>query len=573
MTGRRPTDPRDIWQQGDHGRPRSEERAGGLRRGRALRRPPRRQWLAVAGYGALVPMCLGLAAVAFLVVAPPLDAVRERLIERVNARTGATLAIAGPASLSLFPRPGVSFSDVAVLAPEGRDGVPIATVPSIDIEVSLWSLLLRRPRVGHVTLNRPTIELIVDGQGRRNWELAVAGRKRGPAAVSDAGGPAVPAEQSRPATRAAAKFVGGSVRVIDATLRYRDERAGARYEIGGISFVAAAGGEQDPSEISGTLWWRGVEVGFSGTAAPLRELLGDRPAPLSLKVSAAPVEAAYEGTLALKGGVAADGKLSLKAPSAQALRDWLGTGWPAGSAADALAFAAHVTASNERVALSSLQASLGDASLAGSLGVELKGRPKVSGKLQVSELDLGKLLVRRGKRADEPAAAAPAASGPTQPTGAERRESRRGWSEEAIDPQILAFADADLTLAVERFVYKDVKTGPGRVAAVVEAGVAKVALEEVELYGGRGQGKLMLDGSGSLLDMAAHLKLVGVSIQPLLGDAAGVQWLDGRGSVTLALSGKGLSEREIVEGLNGKVDATVADGAIKGVDVGKIVRD
>jgi AsmA protein len=572
MTRHRSTDPGDIWQEVRRGVPRPGGRPDRVQPPPGGRRPPRRRWPAVVGYGGLALVCLCLAAAAFLVMAPPLEAVRERLIERVKARTGATLAIAGPASLSLFPRPAVSFSDVAVL---GEGAAPIATVPSVDIEVSLWSLVLRQPRMGHVTFNQPTIELVVDGQGRRNWEFGSAGRKRRATGASDAGGgdlPA-PAKQSRSATQAAERLAGGSVRVIDATLRYRDDRAGTRYEIGAFNLTAAAGGADDPSEIEGTLVWRGVEVRFSGTAAPLREMLGDRPAPVSLKVSAAPAEAAYQGTLALEGGVSAAGKVSLKAPSAQALRDWLGTSWPGGSAADALAFSAEVVATGERVTLSALEASLGDAALAGSVAVDLKGRPKVSGKLQVSELDLGSLFVPQGKGADMPALAPPTAAAPGQAGEAERRAPRRGWSEEAIDPQILRLADADLILAVERLVYKGVKAGPGRLAAVVNGGVAKLALEDVALYGGRGKGKLTLDGSGSTLAMAASLNLGGVSLDPLLADAAGVRWLDGRGAVTLALSGSGLSERQMVDSLSGKVDVAVADGGVRGIDVGKVMRD
>lgn len=156
-----------------------------------MRRPPApsRRWLAVAGYGGLALLCLGLAAVAFLLVAPPLDAVRDRLIEKVNTRSGRTLVVAGPASLSLYPRPVVSVSDVAVLGPGGK---PIATVPSLDIEASLWSLLLRQPQVGRLTLHRPAIDLTVDGQGRRNWEFAGVRRKRAPPAAGDARGDDAP---------------------------------------------------------------------------------------------------------------------------------------------------------------------------------------------------------------------------------------------------------------------------------------------------------------------------------------------------------------------------------------------
>jgi AsmA protein len=525
MTDRPFPDPNDIWQKGQaEGLPR-ERRAGRARQPAAQRRPParhrtqRRGWLALAGYGGLGLVCISLAAVAFLFLASPIDAVRDRLIERVNARIGGTVAVSGPASLVLFPRAAVSFKDVAVLAPEGGKSAPIATVPSLEIEVSLWSLLLRQPQVGRLTLHRPAIELSVDAQGRRNWEIAA---KRTPApSTADAAGarkppaPAGPDAAARPPS-AAQRIAGGSVRILDATLRYRDERSGEHYEISALNLDLAADDREGPVAVEGALTWRGEQLRVSGSASPLRTILSGQPVELVLKVAGAPIEAAYAGTLTLKGGgIASNGRISLKAASARALADWLGIAWTAGSAADALAVSAQMELADAQVTLSSLEASLGDATAAGSLALDLKGRPKLSGKLQLSELELGKLLVRTSKRQDAPAAAPPAA-GPAAPPQPARPERAKGWSEEPIDAKLLGLADADLALSVGRLLYKDVKTGAGTLSLVVEAGVAKAAFEAVTLYGGRGKGSLTLDGTAAALAVAADLELVGVAIEPLL---------------------------------------------------------
>jgi len=577
MTGRPSPDSGDIWRQGRVEDPRSERRAGGSPRARTKRRPQRgsRRWLAGAGYSGLALVCLCLAAVVFLLVAPPLDAVRDRLIERVNARTGRTLVIAGPASLSLFPRVAVSLSGVSLLAPEGMEGAPIATIPSLEAEVSLWSLLSRRPQVGRLTLHRPTIELTIDAQGRRNWEF-IAPRAL-PSTAADAGGrdPQLPTHTVPPAERttvATLERLGvRSVRVVDATLRYRDERSGSRYEIGSLDLVVAAKDLDGHVELNGTLAWRGVQVGFSGTASPLRAILSDQLAQLAVKVSGAPIEAAYEGTSALKGGISAEGKVSIKAPSARALGDWLGAAWLASSTADPLAISGHVVAANGQVTFSPIEATLGEAALEGSLAVDVTGRPSVRGKLQISELDLGRILVRRSTHADVPASQ-PLATGPAAPPQPEIAAGRKGWSDQAIDPQLLAAADADLALSVGRLIYRDLKTGPSTLSVAVNGGLAKMVLENVELYGGRGQGELTLDGTGRTLAFRTSLNLAGVSVLPLLNDAGGVGWLDGRGTIALALSGHGLSERQIVEALNGKVDVAVAEGAMTGIDIGKIMR-
>ena len=46
-----------------------------------------------------------------------------------------------------------------------------------------------------------------------------------------------------------------------------------------------------------------------------------------------------------------------------------------------------------------------------------------------------------------------------------------------------------------------------------------------------------------------NLMLEGVSAQPLLKDALGFEWLEGRSTIAVALAGQGVSERQIVEHL------------------------
>src|SRR6185295_1078643 len=122
----------------------------------------RRRSLAVLGYGALAFACLGAAAIAFLLVAAPVDLVRDRVIEQVRARTGRDLVVAGPTALSLFPRPAISLSDVSLSAPEGLEAPPTLVVPTLEAELRLWSVLAAQPAVERITLHRPTIELSVD---------------------------------------------------------------------------------------------------------------------------------------------------------------------------------------------------------------------------------------------------------------------------------------------------------------------------------------------------------------------------------------------------------------------------
>jgi AsmA protein len=93
----------------------------------------------------------------------------------------------------------------------------------------------------------------------------------------------------------------------------------------------------------------------------------------------------------------------------------------------------------------------------------------------------------------------------------------------------------------------------------------------MQLYGGRGRGVVTLDGSAQVPATAVNLTLDRVAALPLLKDAMGFEWLEGHCSLTIALTGQGVSERQIVEGLNGKAELTTASGAINGFDMGKLL--
>jgi AsmA protein len=189
----------------------------------------------------------------------------------------------------------------------------------------------------------------------------------------------------------------------------------------------------------------------------------------------------------------------------------------------------------------------------------------------VSDLDMGSLLVRPAKGSRNAPAAGSQTAPPASAPSATAPRKVRGWRDDPIDLALLQLADADIALSVGRLAYKDMAAGPGRLSLVIKGGAMSMTLESIELYGGRGKGLVTLDATAEVPVVSANLALVSVSMPGLLGDALGLEWLDGRGNVTLALAGQGQTERQIVEGLNGKLDMAVADGAMIGADVGKII--
>jgi len=560
-------------------------------------------WLALAGYGGLVLGCLVLAAATFLVVAAPVDLVRDRLVQQVKARTGRDLVVSGPTSLVLFPQPAIALANVSFSAPPGMGGEPTLTVGSMEAQLGFASLLTGQVGARRVVLTRPAIELRVDAQGRRSWDLATSKLPPEVSAAGGGGSPSPPAaadtrrseERSTNIAAALESLAPTSVRIVDGTIRYIDEQSGARHDIDALALDITMRDGAGPLEIKGSLGWRGERLAFEGTLSELRALLEERRARLSLKFAGQPIEASYDGAVgAGPGGLALEGNFSLKAPSVQALGTWMGKPIAPGRDAGALSLSSSLTGGSGRMALANVAATLGDTTLSGDLTVESRPvRPYASGSLRLTQLDLGRILTRPGPAS----AAAPRQPNPAAPSGSRQGDpiddilrrndtpaqapqvrgfSKRAggvadWSDDIIDLAPLGLADADLELSADSLIYKDVKTGPTRLSLQLKDNVAKLTLDEMQLYGGRGRGLLTLDGSGQAPATTADLKLVGVSAQPLLKDALGFEWLEGQGTITLALAGQGNSERQIVGTLRGKVDMATANGAIDAIDVPKIL--
>jgi AsmA protein len=582
----------------------SDGRAG--RKGR--RRPRGRRWLAAIGYVALIVVCAIVAAATFFVTMTSFDFVRDGLVQEVRTRTGRDLVVSGATSLSLFPRATLSLANVSLSAPPSMEGAPVVVAEAVEAEVGFLSVLSRRVGVQRLVLTRPVIELRVDAQGRRSWEFAGAAHR--PLRLAQlAGGSERPAASDAPRVEHAVRLaeslerlLPSSVRVIDGTVRYADDRTDTRHEITALDLDLSLNSAAGPLEGKGDLVWRGEKIAFQGLLSPFRALVEDRNARLSLKISGRPVEASYEGVAKFTSSPALEGKINVKASSMAALATWLARPGTAGTDIGELSLSTRLSAADGRVSLPELSATIGETRVTGALSADTAGaRPHLGGTLTLSELDIGRLLMRGGAGAtmkSDDQASGPASAGGTRryaiadllkreekrddasqqgaspaPAGPKRAGGRRDWSDEPIDLAPFGLADADLTLSAERVVYKDLVSGQARLTLGLKDRVAKLTLEDMLLYSGRGRGTLTLDGSGDVPVASADLKLEGVSASPLLRDALGVDWLDGRSTILVAAAGKGRSERRIVETLNGRVEARTSNGSLAGVDIDKLLND
>ncbi len=545
--------------------------------------------------------CLAVALVSFALLANPAEIVRDRLVSHVKAHLDRDLTVSG-ASLTYFPF-GVLLRDVELSSSSDAPGPGLVRAAAVDVRVSLLSLLRQRVAVSSVTMMKPEINLSIDADGRRNWDFAsthssqrrlirfaqLAPRfgfgKDLPQDLMDdraRGGDAVRVMALGLAMPEAAL----DIRVQDGSVRFSDERSGTKKQVTNVTVEVGLNGLERQAQLSGSFKWSDEPVSLQASLE-----IHDVASPQAdVRLKGRALEAAYKGRLGLASGLELDGRLTASAPSADALVQWvkgaeLRTASPGADAAI-----------DGRVKLSGTVLELADASITahgtsanGSVSVDVSGpKPLVRADLKLTELDFG--------RARKPSSSGAAGLPPLIPkTAADKARSiddllkrpedlsakapvvppESGHGEQTTPPldlSILRLADLDGRFDIGKLRWRDVEVGSLRLVTTISEGKLTANATEAHLYGGLGKGVLGVapKGDGAIVNLEATID--GVATQKMLKGLWDFDWLDGRGQLALGLSGEGASEQQIVDGLQGRAEIKVADGALVGWDLTQMLR-
>ncbi len=156
------------------------------------------------------------------------------------------------------------------------------------------------------------------------------------------------------------------------------------------------------------------------------------------------------------------------------------------------------------------------------------------------------------------------------PKNTEQQQAKTVTQEQPFDLSALKGLDVEGSVRIGALKAANVQVAKLRIDLKARDGIATIAPLSAALYQGNLDGRLRIDANTSSFDVTQ--KLVGVQIAPLLKDAAGLEIADGKGNVQLALHTQGNTVTALKRALNGKVAIDLTDGAIRGVDLGKLVQ-
>ena len=548
----------------------------------------------LAGVVVVGVVLLIVAAVALPMLVDPQD-IKNQISAEVKTETGRELSIPGEVKLSVFPWLGATLGEVSLGNAAGFSSPVFASTRKVDVRVKLMPLFSRRLEMDTVTVHGLTLNMERNKQGAGNWEdLAAGGGAKGDGASS------TPPTSGEAAGQGLAGFAIGGIDVRDGALTFTDQQAGQSWEVKNLNLStgalipgktvdleldfelasaqpalaaqvkASASVDANADTQSARINALSITVVAQGDSLPGGSVEAELGADLALdgvKHSATVrnltvnlLDLALTGALdvsALDKTPAVTGELNVAQFNPRELLKALGQSAPRTSDANVLSklsLSAKLSGGPNALALKPLSVKLDESSLSGEAKVSNFAAPAVRFVLQLDAIDLDRYLPP-GSEAPPASPGAAASQAAAAPTGSLR----------ALD-------------AAGTFVAGKVKVAKlnlANVKATLKAknGLIRLSPISADLYQGKYAGDITLDARNKVPAIALNETLSGVQAGPLLMDLQGKEALTGTANVKAKLSARGSTPEAIKKTLNGDLGFEFLNGAVKGVNIGKMIRD
>jgi AsmA protein len=478
-----------------------------------------------------------------------MDDITQTIADQVEATTGRTLAVDGEKSLTVFPSLALQLEQVRFSNSAGSSRPDMATIESLDVHIPWLSLLSGELKVEKFVINNPDILLEIDAAGNANWDIMPT---------------AEPAPDRRegeaPSLPAGFDISLGELAIYGGRVRLLNHQAGSEQLVEELDLVIALPSLQEDLALKGTVTWMGEVLELSVALTTPAGLLAGKPFDLELTLDSRLLTMVYRGNIS-DGGARVTGSLELAGDSLQELAAWQEVALEGGDHAfNRFALSGDMVFAADVLDISGLEARLDALEIKGSSTLSSTDPPDIRANLDLGMLDLNPYL--------PPEAAGEAT--PSAGTGAPAQAVE--WDDTPIDLSALKSLNAQIALRSSGLRARDIKLGENELLLQVKAGKLDLGLEKFSAYQGSGTGSVTVDARRTPYSVTTDFSLSGISAQPLLTDVVGFDKLLGGGQLQWQLKSRGISQKDFISALGGKLDFKFSDGAIKGVNIAALVR-
>jgi AsmA protein len=151
-----------------------------------------------------------------------------------------------------------------------------------------------------------------------------------------------------------------------------------------------------------------------------------------------------------------------------------------------------------------------------------------------------------------------------------KSSSQKPTPEQPFDLSALKTLNVEGSLRIGSLKVANVKVAQLRVDVKARNGQVNIAPLSARMYQGNIEGKATLNAETNSFSL--NEKLTGIDTAPLLKDAADMDVVEGKGNINLDLTAQGNTVSGLKKALNGNVSVNLANGAIKGINLEKLVQ-
>ena len=294
------------------------------------------------------------------------DAVRRQVLSEIRTVTGLNPILRGEATVSLFPTGSVSFADVLL----GDAKRPALTAERLTARLRFFPLLIGRVEISDVALERPTIAVDVEPDGKSNWSGLIEALTR--SQTTD--GPRVAAFSEM-------RINNGAVVVRSAANKLDETLTDVEFSLAWPSISKSFGA-------TGRFVWHDKPLDMTMTLADFPAALAGNRTGLKLRIAGNPIKAAFEGAMSVKPTLKIEGTLAADTASLRNALIWAGQQPLPGGGFGHFAIKAQANVMGGTIGLSNVNAELDGNTAEGVLTFATDGRKTLQGTLASDTLDL-----------------------------------------------------------------------------------------------------------------------------------------------------------------------------------------
>ena len=544
------------------------------------------------GIGVIIAVALAVVVGVIIIVPLMIDPndYKDEISTRVKDQTGRELKIEGDMALTWFPWLGFEMGSVELGNAPGFEEPVFASTEKVAIRLKLIPLLRKKLVMDTLEVHALHLNLERNAEGETNWDDLARG-----------GEPGQPASSSQAPQLAA--FAIGGLDIRNANISWSDRQKGQQYTVRNFSLQTGALDPGNPVDVSIGLDVQSVEPPMSGRIEGSGQLEMN-PDTLLFKAIGFDLKAGFQGDpfpggkmeLSLFTDAVADGKqnsirvnsLRLNTLGVEADLTLNGQLTPEGpkftgtlkvpdfsprtmlenltqaevETADSAVLAsasleAGISGTDNSLSLKPITMTLDESNLRGEVLVQNFARPAIGFSFGLDQMDADRYLPPPEE--GEPAAAATPGAAATSAGG--------------LPMEMLRNLNVVGKLAAVNFKVAKLTVTDFNANITAKNGLIQITPLTAKLYEGVYAGNIQLDARGEQPKIFLNEKLTGIEAGPLVKDLQGKESLSGKGDVSVQVSAIGTEPDSVKKTLNGSAAFVFRDGALKGVNIGRMIRE